>query len=372
MMIRGRVVVDRKTKDLVKRIKPREIAFIDHLDLDLIAGQSLVEKQVKAVFNLSSSISGKYPNLGPSVLLEAGIPLIDVAQGDKFYLLHDGEEIIYKTGVIYLNGQVIGSGIELKLDEVNVRLQESRANFEVELDKFIDNTLNYARQEKKMILDLPIPDVGIDFTDRQALIVVRGADYKEDLEAIESYIREVNPIIVAVDGGADACLERGYHPDLIMGDMDSVSDRALKEGDKIIVHAYPDGRAPGLNRIKNLGLDYILFPAPGTSEDIAMLLAYELGAELITAVGTHSNMIDFLEKGRSGMASTMLVRLKVGRILVDAKGVSRLYQGQIHYHYWFIILIAILLPLSILVFFSPPIKQLFQLLALRVRLIFDF
>lgn len=371
-MIRGRVVIDRKTKDLVKRIKPHEIAVIDHQDIDQVAGQSLVEKQVKAVFNLSKSISGKYPNLGPSILLDAGVPVIDNCQGDFFSSLREGEEIVFKQGKIYKDNLVIGTGVELKRGEVEEKLKRARANLEVELNKFIDNTLRYARREKKLILDLPVPDVGIDFTGKQALIVVRGADYKDDLEAVKSYIREMNPIIIAVDGGADACLERGYIPDITIGDMDSVSDRALRESRVIVVHAYPGGRAPGLKRVKELGLSAILFPAPGTSEDVAMLLAYEKGAELITAVGTHSHMIDFLEKGRAGMSSTLLVRLKVGDRLVDAKGVSKLYRSRIHYHYWIQILLAILLPLSILGFFSPPLKQLLQVLALRIRLIIDF
>jgi len=368
-MLAGRVIIDRKTKDLIKRIGHHQIAIIDHQDLDQVAGQALVEKQVKAVFNIASSISGKYPNLGPSVLLSAGIPLIDECDQRLFSCLVDGDKILYKNGKIYKENQVIGSGRNLLKKEIEERLNLARANLEVELDKFIDNTLHYARREKKLILDLPVPEIGIDFTGRQALIVVRGADYKDDLEAIKSYIREMNPFIIAVDGGADACLEHGYVPDIVIGDMDSVSDRSLKLSKMIVVHAYPDGKAPGLKRIEELGLSAVIFPAPGTSEDLAMLLAYEKGAELITAVGTHIHMIDFLEKGRDGMASTILVRLKVGSKLVDAKGVSKLYQNNIHYHYWLQILLAILLPLSILGFFSPPLKQLFQLITLRISLI---
>ena len=370
-MLRGRVVRDQKTKDLIKRIKPREIALIDHQDIDEIAAQSLIEKQVKAILNSADSISGRYPNTGPAILLKAGIPVIDINTDKAISSLNEGDEVIYDHGVIYRNQTIIAYGTELNLPELEKKLVRARFNQEQELNKFIDNTLQYARREKRIILDLLVPEIGIDFKGKQALIVVRGSDYKDDLAAIKSYILEMNPIIIAVDGGADACLERGYKPDIIIGDMDSVSDLALKKGSKVVVHAYPDGRAPGLKRIKQLGIDYVLFPAPGTSEDIALLLAYEKGAELITAVGTHSHMVDFLEKGRPGMASTLLVRLKVGDRLVDAKGVSKLYQNKIYYHYWVQLVFAILLPLSILGFFSPPLKQLANLLLLRISLLID-
>ncbi len=371
-MIRGKVVLDKRTKNLVKKLKPNEIAIIDHLDLDQVASEALVQRHVKAVFNLSSSITGKYSNYGPFILVKAGIPLVDIQQGDLFSELQDGDEIIYSQGQIYKDNQLIGIGKELNKEDIENKLEEARNNLESELLKFIENTLNYARKEKDLILNLTTPDIEFDFEGKHVLVVIRGPDHKDDLEVIKSYIHEIKPVIVAVDGGADACLEQGYLPDIIIGDMDSVSDRALKKASKVIVHAYPDGLAPGLERIEKMGLDYLLFPAPGTSEDVAMLLAYDNGADLITAVGSHSNMVDFLEKGRQGMASTFLVRLKVGEKLVDAKGVSKLYQSKIYSHYWLQVLMAILIPVSLIGLLSPPIKQLLQLLALKIKLIFQF
>ena len=371
-MLKGKVVKDKTTKNLVKNIKPGEIALIDHKDLDQIAGQSLVECQVKAVLNINKSISGKYPNQGPLTLVKSGIPLIDNCNKDLFNRLQHHEKIEIKEGEIYQQNKKIGEGNKLNVSKIKDQLKKSRKNLHQELNNFIENTLTYAHKEKDLILDLSIPDIDFNFNNRQALIVVRGINYKDDLQIIKSYINEIEPVIIAVDGGADACLEQGYIPDIIIGDMDSVSDRALFCGAKIIVHAYPDGKAPGLDRVKKLGIDPLLFPAPGTSEDIAMLLAYEKGAELITAVGTHSNMIDFLEKGRPGMASTILVRMKIGNKLVDAKGVSKLYKRNIHYHYWLQIIFSILLPLSILSFFSPPLKNFLQLLILKLSLFFDF
>ena len=369
-MIKGRVIAGRKTKKLVKRIKPGDIALIAHQDIDQIAGASLLEARVKAIINVKKSISGKYPNRGPLSLTEGDIPIIDNCNSDIFQYVQDGDIIKIKQGYIYKDNILIGSGTLLTNQKIKNLLHEAKNNINQELKKFIDNTLNYAREEMSLIFDIPIPDIDIDFKGRHVLIVVRGADYKEDLKLVSSYIKNENPIIIGVDGGADACLERGYKPDLIIGDMDSVSDNALYGCSDLIVHAYPNGKAPGLKRIKSLKLDATTFPAPGTSEDIAMLLAYEKGADLITAVGSHSNMIDFLEKGRSGMASTLLVRLKIGNKLVDAKGLSKLYNSQINYPYVFGIILSLLLPLIIIVFSSPSLKQFFRLVMLRLSLFF--
>ena len=232
--------------------------------------------------------------------------------------------------------------------------------------------IEYAKKEKGFILgEVEIPKVKTKYKDRHVLVVVRGQDYKEDLSTIISYIEEVKPVLVGVDGGADALVEFGYTPDVIVGDMDSVSDETLKKAGEIVVHAYVDGRAPGLKRIQDLGLDAVVFPAPGTSEDIAMLTAYEYGAELIVAVGTHSNMIDFLEKGRKGMASTFLVRLKIGSKLIDAKGVNLLYKSKLKIKYVWALIIAALFPVLVLASFSPTTQQFIRIIQLKLKLLLN-
>ena len=369
-MLKGRVLAGSKTKSLVKRIKPGDIALIAHQDIDQIAGDSLLDAGVKAIINIKKSISGKYPNKGPLILTEANIPIVDNCNSEILDKIDDGDIIEIDDGDIYKSDLLVGRGTLLTQDRVEEMLENARNNLNTELKKFIDNTLTYAREEMNLILNIPVPEVNKKFNDRHVLIVVRGADYRKDLKLVNSYIHNVKPIIIGVDGGADACLERGYTPDIIVGDMDSVSDKALCCGSELIVHAYPDGRAPGLERIKSLGLKATTFPAPGTSEDIAMLMAYEKGADLITAVGSHSNMIDFLEKGRAGMASTLLVRLKIGNKLVDAKGLSKIYNSKINYHYVFGILLSLLLPLIVVIFFFILFKHFLQLVILRFSLIF--
>lgn len=321
------------------------------------------------MLNINSSITGKYPNLGPKTLVESGIYLLDRVNQGIWEEISEGEEIIIDGNKIYKNNDLIGFGEILDLDKIDEKLKLSCNNLENELDKFVQNTLDYALKEKGMITGkLNFPKIKTTIKGRHVLVVVRGQNYKEDLKTILSYILEVKPVIIGVDGGADAVREFGLNPDIIIGDMDSVSDETLKTGAEIIVHAYPDGRAPGMERIEKLGLKAEVFSAPGTSEDIAMLMAYEKQTKLIVAIGTHSNMIDFLEKGRKGMASTFLVRLKVGSKLVDAKGVNKLYKSKLSTSLLIGFFLAAFIPVLVLVLFSPRIQYIIHLIFLKLRL----
>lgn len=371
MSIKAIARVDKRTKDLAKRIHSNEIAVICHYELDKVAADSLIAAKVKAVINAEPSLSDDYPNQGPVALIEAGIPILDNAGKDIMEKVAEGEELEIRGDSVYKNGEFLAQGKILNSFDIKQHVELTRGRMDRVLSSFIHNTLDYARNEVDFVCGgLKIPDVSTSFKGRHTLIVVRGHNYKQDLVAIKSYIDEVKPVLIGVDGGADALLEFGYTPDLIIGDMDSTTDNALCSGAELVVHAYKDGRAPGMERIKSLGLDAKVFPAPGTSEDIAMMLAYEKGTELIVAVGTHSNMLDFLEKGRKGMASTFLVRMKIGDILVDAKGVSQLYKSRVKMKYVGQILLAGLVPLAVVVAVAPPTRELFRLLVLNVRLIF--
>jgi uncharacterized membrane-anchored protein len=326
-VISGAVRLDRRTKRLVGRLRPGEIAVIDHVDLDRVAADSLVAAGVAAVLNAKPSVSGRYPNLGPEVLVQAGIPLVDDLGEDLFDRLREGDVVRIDGGVVFAGGEQVAQGHRQDHESVASAMADAREGLSVQLEAFAANTMEYLKQERDLLLDgVGVPDVETKIAGRHCLIVVRGYDYKADLDVLRPYIREYKPVLIGVDGGADALVEAGYTPDMIVGDMDSVSDDVLRCGAEIVVHAYPDGRAPGLTRVHQLGLPATPFPAAATSEDIAMLLADEKGASLIVAVGTHATLVEFLDKGRGGMASTFLTRLKVGGKLVDAKGVSRLYR----------------------------------------------
>ncbi|MCZ2805783.1 putative cytokinetic ring protein SteA [Modestobacter sp. VKM Ac-2983] len=328
--VSGTVRVDRRTKNLTKRLRPGEIAVIDHLDIDRVSADSLVAGKVAAVVNASPSISGRYPNLGPGILIEAGIPLVDGVGKEVLSQLKEGTEVRLEGNRLYAGETVVAEGVEQTPDTIATAMAEARAGLSAQLEAFATNTMEYMKRERALLLDgVGVPDVTTQIEGRHVLVVVRGYDYKEDLQALRPYIRDYRPVLIGVDGGADALKEAGYQPDMIIGDMDSVSDSVLRCGAEVVVHAYPDGRAPGLQRVTDLGVEAITFPAAATSEDIAMLLADEKGATLIVAVGTHATLVEFLDKGRGGMASTFLTRLRLGGKLVDAKGVSRLYRSRI-------------------------------------------
>jgi uncharacterized membrane-anchored protein len=329
-MIVGTTRLDRRTKRLVVRLRPGDIAVIDHVDLDRVAADSLVAADVAAVLNAKPSISGRYPNLGPEVLIEAGIPLLDDLGEGLFQQLREGEPVRVEGNTVFRGSEPIAHGVRQDAESIAKAMADAREGLSVQLEAFAANTMEYLKQERDLLLDgVGVPDIQTKIAGRHCLIVVRGYDYKADLDVLRPYIREFKPVLIGVDGGADALVEAGYTPDMIVGDMDSVTDDVLRCGAEVIVHAYRDGRSPGLARLQQLGVPAETFPAAATSEDLAMLLADEKGASLIVAVGTHATLVEFLDKGRGGMASTFLTRLKVGGKFVDAKGVSRLYRQSI-------------------------------------------
>ena len=350
----GPVRLDRRTKNLTKRLRPGDIAVIDHADIDKVSAEALVDAKVGVVVNAAQSCTGSYPNLGPGIIADAGIPLVDNVGDEVFTALAEGDKVRVDDGTIFRDSEPLGKGEVLDRERVDVLMEAARAGLSTQLEAFTANTMEFLRRERELLLDgVGVPDVATSFAKRHALVVVRGYDYRDDLKILKSYIREYHPVLVGVDGGADALVEAGYKPDMIVGDMDSVSDETLKCGAELVVHAYRDGRAPGLTRLEKLGLDGISFPATGTSEDVAMLLADAKEAELIVAVGTHATLVEFLDKGRQGMASTFLTRLRLGPKLIDAKGVSRLHHTRIRMWQLMLLLIAGLIAIAVSVAATP-------------------
>ena len=324
--IEGTARLGERTKHLVKRLRPGDIAVIDHVNIDRIAAEELIDAGVAAVLNASPSSNGKYPNAGPLMLARAGVRLVDAPGAGLFELLRDGDRLTLDGGTVRIGDQEVLRGRVLSEPELELQLVEQRQRIDEALAEFAENTVAHVRQETDLLTGaIEFPPTRASFRDRHVLIVVRGEHHRRDLKALGAYIRDMRPLIVAVDGGADGVLEAGLKPDVILGDMDSASDAALACGAELIVHAYPDGRAPGRERARAAGLPHTVVPAAGTSEDVAMLMAFEKGADLIVSVGAHFNLIEFLDRKRGGMSSTFLTRLRIGERLVDAKGVSRLY-----------------------------------------------
>jgi uncharacterized membrane-anchored protein len=368
--IQGSAKLDRRTKNLVKQLRPGDVAVIDHADLDRIAAEDLVASGVAAVVNVAPFSTGRYPNAGPLILARSGVRLVECPAAPLFEELRDGDDVVIDGGQVRRNGAVLASGQALTVAMLEGRLEQQRARIDEALSAFAENTISHVREEGALLADgLELPQTRTRFRDRHVLIVVRGTTYRRDLRALRAYMDDVRPVLVGVDGGADAMLEAGYKPDVILGDMDSASDEVLRCGAELIVHAYPDGRAPGRERLVELGLDHLVVPAAATSQDVAMLLAHQKGAALLVSVGAHFNLTEFLDKNRAGMSSTFLTRLRVGETLVDAKGVSRLYNPGVSGPQLALFFAVALLLIVIVIVVSPGLENLFDLLWLKLKVL---
>ena len=342
--------------------------MIDHPDLDRIAAEDLATSGATAVVNVAPFSTDRYPNVGPLILARAGVVLVEADGASLFETLDRGDVVELEGGRVLLSGQTVAEGVRPSIEDLERRLAEQRTRIDTAIADFAINTIEHVREESGLLSgEIALPRTRTRFDGRQVLIVVRGPSYREDLAALNAYIRDVRPLIIGVDGGADAVIKAGMKPDVILGDMDSASDGALRCGAELIVHAYPDGSAPGHERLEDAKLDHLVIPAPGTSQDVAMLLANEKGAELIVMVGAHFNLIEFLDKNRAGMSSTFLTRLRVGETLVDAKGVSRLYRPGIGAPGIALFALAFVLVVVAVVIASPGIDNVFELLWIKIK-----
>jgi uncharacterized membrane-anchored protein len=366
--VSGPVRLGRRTKLLTAHLKGGDIAIIDHQNLDRVSAEDMVEVGVKAVLNCRASSSGEYPNMGPQLLVEGGIHLVDLDDDGVFGLLRTGDRIVVRGGEVLHRDKVIARGHVLEPDRVREQTDQRRREIGEALERFAQNTIEHMLEERELLAGaLELPRFRTEFRDRPVLIVVRGVDHARDLRALRPYIRDQKPVLLGVDGGADAIREAGFKVDMIVGDMDSAAEDTLRCGAELILHAYADGRAPGRERLDELGLTYSQVPAPGTSQDIAMLLAAEKGASLIVSVGSQANLVEFLDKNRRGASSTFLTRLRVGEILVDAKGVSRLYRPQPGIAPLLVVLAAGGITLLAIVLATPGLHDVAELLWLKIQ-----
>ena len=369
-VISGPARLGRRTKHLVKRLAPGDVAVIDHRDLDRVSAEDLIAAGVVAVLNCRPSSSGEYPNMGPLLLVQAGVHLMDLEDDAIFDAIPDGQPVELAGGEVHARGTVVARGRVLEPAEVVAATDLRRREIGEALEAFARNTVEHMVDERELLSGkIELPRFDTDFRDKDVMIVVRGVGHERDIAALRPYIRDVRPVLVGVDGGANALLEAGFRPDMIVGDMDSAQEATLRSGAELVVHAYKDGRAPGRDLLERLGLAHKVVPAPGTSQDIAMLIAHEKGARLIVAVGSQWNLVEFLDKNRRGMSSTFLTRLRLGENLVDAKGVSRLYRPRPGTLPVAVLLAVGLLALVAVVLVTPGLRDVADLLWLKLRLL---
>ena len=366
--VRGPVRRGRKTKLLVKKLRPGEVALIDHRNLDRVSAEDLIAAGVAAVLNCRASSSGDYPNMGPLLLVEAGVPLVDLQDDELFDRVRDGDPLEVIAGEVRSRGELVATGTLQEPEAVRAATEDRRRDIGEALEAFARNTVEHMVEERELLSGgLALPRFRTAFRDRPALVVVRGVDHQADLQALKPYLRDVRPVLIGVDGGANAILEAGFTPDMIVGDMDSASAATLGCGAELVVHGYSDGRAPGKEFLDELGLPHLVVPAPGTSQDVAMLIAHEKGASLIVSVGSQFNLVEFLDKNRRGMSSTFITRLRLGEKMVDAKGVSRLYRPAPGIWPVFLLLGVGVLALVAVVLATPGLRDVADLLWLKLR-----
>lgn len=366
--VSGTARVDRRTNAVIRRARPGDIAVIDHLDLDRSHAEALVDAGVVAVVNAAPFISGRYPNLGPGLLAGSGVVMLDDVGAAVLSAVSDGSQVRIEGDQLLAGDRVVAEGRRLSAADVTDLMDQARGGLATQLESFTHNTTEFLRREQDLLLHgQGVPELRTRIQGRPVVIVVRGYDYREDLRRLRRYIREQRPVLIGVDGGADALLEAHHRPDVVVvgeeglgttssstGDQGQrVTDKALRSAREVVLHADRSGRAVGSDRLERIGVRTQVMSAAGTSEDIALLLADSAGASLLIAVGTHATLDEFLDRQRSGLASTFLTRLRVGPRLVDAKGVPQLYAGRVRVWHLLVVLLAGLLALAVALASTP-------------------
>ncbi|GLP75584.1 thiamin pyrophosphokinase [Mycobacterium antarcticum] len=329
--VSGTARVDRDIDRLLRRVGPGDVVVMDALDLDRITADALVEANVAAVVNASPSISGRYPNLGPEVLVANGVMLIDEAGSEVFKKIKDGAKVRLYNGGVYSGDRRLAVGTERTDEEIRDLMHEAKSGLVAHLEAFAGNTIEFIRSESPLLIDgMGIPDIDIDLHRRHVVIVADEADAAEDLKALKPFIKEYQPVLVGVGAGADVLRKAGHRPALIVGDPEEMSVEVLRSGAQVVLPADADGHAKGLERIQDLGVGAMTFPAAGSAADLAMLLCDHHGASLIVTAGHKASIEEFFDRTRQqSNPSTFLTRLKVGEKLVDAKAVATLYRSRV-------------------------------------------
>lgn len=355
--IKGAARVDRRTSHLITRLRPGDLAIIDHQDMDRATAQALVDAGVAGVLNAAPMISGRYPNLGPDVLIQAGIAVFDTFGGEIISRVKDGTRLRVHDGEVFDGTDSIAVGRFVDGDVVRGELESARAGLHSQLESFTHNSTEFLRREQDLLLHgKGVPRTATDLAGRPVVVVVRGHDWKAELTGIKAFIREQDPVLIGVDHGADALRAAGYRPHIVVAsaaDDDLPSVEVLKKAKDVIALVERGAPAAATERFQRIGVRPLRFETGATTEDAALILADAGPARLIVGVGMHATLDEFLDRQRTGLASTYLTRLKIGPRLVDAAAVPHLYDGQVRPRHLLAVTIAGLLALAAAVGVTP-------------------
>ena len=348
------------------RLRPGDVAVIDQMDLDRASAEVLLAAHPAAVLNAARSISGRYPNLGPQSLVDAGVPLVDDL-GPDVLSVPDGHLLRIAGGAVYDGETVLAEGELQTAESVAAAMADARGGLATQLEAFAANGMAHLQDEQGLLLDgVGVPELRTRLQGRPVLVVVPGAKAAAELRAVRAFVREHHPVLVGVDTGADLLLAAKLRPDLVVGDLDQVSEAALTGGAELVLRVPRSGQAPAAARLQRLDLAYLTYPAGGSAADAALLLAEVRGAELVVGVGTRVGLLDLVDSGRAGMAGTVLTRLRVGATLVDAGVVARLYRHRISTRQVLLLALAALLALAVALWVTPAGHDLFAALGYRL------
>jgi uncharacterized membrane-anchored protein len=347
--VTGVARVDRRTGDLLRRVGPGDIVVFNQIDLDRRTADVLVAAEVAGVVNASPSISGRFPNLGPEILVSAGIPLIDNVGTAALHDIREGTRLRLHEGTVYAGERELAKGSAQSPESVADQMIEAKAGMSAQLEAFSANTIEFLRRERTMVLDgVGVPELYVPMKGREVLVVAPGHGHADELRGLRRYIREHRPVLVGVESGADTLRSAGYKPQVIVGDPDGTRTETLMCGAEVVVPAHSDGHAPGLERVQDLGIGAVTFPSSGNAEDLALLLADSHGASLVVTVGSQATLAEFLDRGRSGSnPSTFLTRLKLGSRLVDGKAVATLHRARVPMAAVLLLVLAVLVALVV-------------------------
>jgi uncharacterized membrane-anchored protein len=354
--ITGTARVDRRTASALKRVRRGDVAIIDHLDVDRAQAEALVAAGVVAVVNASPFISGRYPNLGPELLAKSGVVMLDAVGPEVLHAVRDGTTVRLHEGEVFQGDRLVARGEELSAETIRDRMAEARSGLATQLQSFTHNTTEFLRREQDLLLHgQGMPELRTPLEGRPVVVVVRGYDYLEDLRRLRRFVREQRPVLVGVDAGADALLEAGLRPDIVVvGEHEMrAGDKALRSAREVVLHTDRSERAALGERLERLGVRPKPLAASGSTEDVAMLLADTAGASLVVIVGTHATLDEFLDRQRTGLASAFLTRLRIGPKLVDAKSVEQLYSGRVRLWHLALVLLAGLVALGVAIAATP-------------------
>lgn len=371
--------IDTDPKHVASRVRSGDIAVIDRLDLDRASAEALVAREPAVVLNVQPTLSGRFPAGGAQTLIDAGILLIDRVGADILaakdgslgtvtlgggpdavtvdddkpwvpYAADDAEdtppvdatppspEAVIVVGDVAVTGHVVAA------EDVEATMSQAHTGLPHQLAAFTANAMDVVERSGGAVIEGEgLPPLGIDVSGRHVLVIAPGAGHAKAVKALREYVKERKPVVIAVDEAADAAVAAKIRPDVVVGDVSSISEKALAGAARVIVHD-PAGQIAAA-RVDALSASHDTTAVDLASEDLAILLAHHGEADVIVTAGVATSLVDLLESGRPDAASTFLTRLSAGARIVDAHVIAALYRSRFS---WGVVIVAVVVALAAL------------------------